>query len=675
MTTLRNGISLALLLATTVVAQGPVPPDEQRSAWRFRRAVTMPSDAEGRLLALPVPPEVQARSQPGLRDLRLVDGDGREAPFIVHEDNARRAERRWTGRLDEARQERRRDSAWTVDLGEVVSFNRLELDIPGTSFSKRLAVETSVDGAAWEVAGTDFLAFDRLWQARNVHDTTLEVGARQARFVRLVADDTRSPPVSLRGVTAVQADELAGAAWSAEVPLERIGTEDGRTRYRVPVADGHPVRRLAIDADDPGFARGVTVFERRGDEERAIGSGLVYRLRLPDEAADLDGLEVGVTRASGGALIVEVADGDNPPLANPRVRLSGPQTLLVASTTARALTLYYGNSVTRPAVYDLEQLRTALAIVPAYPLASLGPEAENPRFRQPAPLAFVAARGAAIDARAWRFARPVAITGPEDIYTMVVPPSELALLRRDLGDLRIVDEANRQVPYVLERDADVADIDLAIETARPRQDRPQTSAYQLAAPHAIGNARAVHFTSLRLHFAEPYFRRNAVVLARRPSAPLEVARVAATVMAAQAREGAADGAWVEIPLDIAAGELTLEIDDGDNAPLTLRQAKAAAPVPRMTFKAGPGAYRLLLGNDEAAPPSYELGALAREVLAWSAVPVAAADPQGPAANPAYERGVTDVIREAPPALVLWGSLGVALVVLLGLTWRILRRTT
>ncbi|MGE0464124.1 MAG: DUF3999 family protein [Vicinamibacterales bacterium] len=666
---------LALLPGVIVAAQEPGPNDEQRSAWRFRRTVTVPAEAGGRLLAVPVPPEVQARSQPDLRDLRLVDADGREAPFIVHEDNARRAERRWTGRLDEARQERRRDSAWTVDLGEIVSFNRLELDIPSTAFSKRLAVETSVDGAAWEVAGTDFLAFDRIWQAQNVHDTTLDVGARQARFVRLVADDTRSRPISLRGVTAVQADDLPGATWSAEVRLERIGSGDGRTRYRVPVADGHPVRRLAIDADDPGFARGVTVFERRGDEERAIGSGLVYRLRLPDETADPDGLEIGVTRASGGALVVEIADGDNPPLENPRVRLSGPRTLLVASTTAHALTLYYGNSVTRPAVYDLEQLRTALAVLPTYPLASLGPEAENPRFRQPAPLAFVAARGAAVDARAWRFARPVAITGPEDIYTMVVSPPDLAQLRRDLGDLRIVDEANRQVPYVLEHDADVARVELAIETARPRQDRAQTSAYQLAAPRTIGDGRAVRFASLRLRFAEPFFRRNAVVLVRRPSAPLGVARVATAVVAASAREGAADEAWVEIPLDIAAGELTLEIDDGDNAPLTLRQAQAVAPVPRVTFKAGPGAYRLLLGNDEATPPSYELGTLAREVLAWSAVPVAVPDPLGPAANPAYERGVTDLIREAPPALVLWGSLGVALVVLLGLTWRILRRTS
>lgn len=663
-----------VLLVATVAAQERGAVDEQRSAWRFRRAVTLPADAEGRLLAVPVPPEVQARSQPGLRDLRLVDETGREAPFIVHEDTARRAERRWAGRLDESQQERLRESAWTVDFGAVVPFDRLELDIPGREFSKRLTLDTSVDGQTWAPAGTDFWVFDRLWQSEGVHDTTLHVGALHARFVRIAADDTRSRPVSLRGVVAVQTEDFAGTAWSEELALELLGSADGRTRYRVPVADGHPVRRMSFDAGDPAFARRVTVFERREDEERPIGSGLVYRLRLPDEAADLDARDIGVRRQSGGALVVEIEDGDNPPLASPRVRLSGPQTLLVASTTARGLTLYYGNPVTRPSVYDLEQLRTALSVVAAYPLAVLGPEGENPRFRQPAPLAFVTARGAALDARAWRYARPLRITGTEDLYTLVVPPADLAALRRDLGDLRLVDEADRQVPYVLERDADVVRVPLAASGARPRQDRPKTTAHRLSLPHAGEGADVVRLASLRLRFAEPFYRRDAVVLVPRASAPQGADRMASGVISLPARESTAEPPWAEIPLGgLAASAFILEIDDGDNAPLTLLQAEAVVPVPRLTFKASPGAYRVLLGNPEAGPPSYELGLLAREVLAYSAVPLDLGEVRPPDANPAHQRGVADAIREAPPTLVLWGALGFAVVVLLALTRRILKR--
>ncbi len=82
---------------------------------------------------------------------------------------------------------------------------------------------------------------------------------------------------------------------------------------------------------------------------------------------------------------------------------------------------------------------------------------------------------------------------------------------------------------------------------------------------------------------------------------------------------------------------------------------------------------VLLGNPEAGPPSYELGLLAREVLAYSAVPLDLGEVRPPDANPAHQRGVADAIREAPPTLVLWGALGFAVVVLLALTRRILKR--
>ena len=77
----------AVALVVTVQAQDP--PDEQRSAWRYRRAITPPPSAEGVLIAVPLPADVQARSQAQLRDVRLVDATGREVPYLAHEDVAR----------------------------------------------------------------------------------------------------------------------------------------------------------------------------------------------------------------------------------------------------------------------------------------------------------------------------------------------------------------------------------------------------------------------------------------------------------------------------------------------------------------------------------------------------------------------------------------------------------
>jgi hypothetical protein len=118
------------------------------------------------------------------------------------------------------------------------------------------------------------------------------------------------------------------------------------------------------------------------------------------------------------------------------------------------------------------------------------------------------------------------------------------------------------------------------------------------------------------------------------------------------------------------GELEIEIEDGDNAPLVLVGAEGFAQVPRLTFQAGAGAYRLLAGNPEAGAPQYDLASLRREVLAYSAVALPLEDAR---ANPAFRRYAGDFLKDAPPTLLLWGALLATVGALLWLTLRVLRQ--
>ena len=93
-------------------------------------------------------------------------------------------------------------------------------------------------------------------------------------------------------------------------------------------------------------------------------------------------------------------------------------------------------------------------------------------------------------------------------------------------------------------------------------------------------------------------------------------------------------------------------------------------MPRLTFKATAGEYRLLLGNDDVEAPSYELDGLRQEVLDYSATPVPAAWLD--VTSPTGGRRLGQMLREPPATAVLWAALGTAVVVLLVLTRRILR---
>jgi hypothetical protein len=113
----RDFVATCLLLLAaggTGVAKGASSVDEQRSAWRFRRAVVV-ADEAGRWGALVVPEDLGGRAD--LSDLRLIAGDGREVLYLVDRLSGEEVQpEEWRGRLVDARRERKRESQLTVDL-------------------------------------------------------------------------------------------------------------------------------------------------------------------------------------------------------------------------------------------------------------------------------------------------------------------------------------------------------------------------------------------------------------------------------------------------------------------------------------------------------------------------------------------------------------------------------
>jgi hypothetical protein len=117
------------------------------------------------------------------------------------------------------------------------------------------------------------------------------------------------------------------------------------------------------------------------------------------------------------------------------------------------------------------------------------------------------------------------------------------------------------------------------------------------------------------------------------------------------------------------GPLSLEVDDGDNAPLEVRSATAIIRVPRVVFKSAPGELRLLLGNAGVDAPRYDLAGLRGELLAYSAV---RANALALTENKGAKRGWFPSLQGAPRGALVWGAIIAALVVLLALTLRTIK---
>jgi hypothetical protein len=224
------------------------------------------------------------------------------------------------------------------------------------------------------------------------------------------------------------------------------------------------------------------------------------------------------------------------------------------------------------------------------------------------------------------------------------------------------------VPYILEASAAEVSVPLEVEPLTGAAGS-RVSRYRLRAAAQRGGERpALPLHGVALDVPEPFFDRRVRVLL--PGEGKRRGTLADTAVRRQLRLVGDERLPVRLEWAATfARELELEIDEGDNAPLSLASVQGLVRVPRITFPAGAGTYRLLLGNPEAEPPRYDLAGLRAEVLAFSAVPVV---PQDAVANAAYRRGAGDYLKDAPPTLVLWGALVLAVLGLGWLTARVLR---
>lgn len=287
-----------------------------------------------------------------------------------------------------------------------------------------------------------------------------------------------------------------------------------------------------------------------------------------------------------------------------------------------------------------------------------------PSAAQPA----VPERGPAVDPVSFRYRRTVpAGTG---LAAITLDPAVVAHSRGpSFADLRLVDGANRQVPYVIERLAAATSLPLSVRRIEPRAvglNTPtsgQLSVYALDAPVVDLPA-----SSLVLETTARGFTRLVSIGVERESdrGPREPwFQVLAKRTWSHAGDRSAAQA-LTIPVDAVSGStLVTVIEEGDSRALPLTAARLEVPRYRLRFH-HPGAPLLLLyGNDGMRPPVYDVATRTPQMLVLEAAEL----PLGP------EEDTHGVSPENPEALIgpwmFWGALVTAVIVLAGLLVRLM----
>ncbi len=674
---------VALLVAVAVAGPASAEPETLSALFPLRAQI---SGASPGVCRLELPPRVMSACRADLSDLRILTTDGREIPYIVDspEPPATSVEVRHGASPEIVSAKRSRE---TVDGSVTVyrEFFVLALPTPPTDvpvwdlvltvsrpeFVSRLDV-TAIDhsgartpvvvaGSAFRLPGADAERLRFPISSPGARRLEISLESQETDFLRprFAVESSRVLPQGAISDVALTILEVRPLSDATEVILDR-------PRGLVP-------RRLAVTTSTGTFHRRVTVWdEGPGAAQEALGVGVILRIAA---VAPVEVLELGLRPPRGDRMRLVIEDLDSPPLENLGFAAVMPRPVFVFSLPEGApeVMLYYGGGRARRPHYDLEAFdpqgrmpvagddaRRALAVLdPAQAMtATLGRGERNPDFDPSPALAFAMHPGAAIDERLFSHRRRLEVVpSTEGLSRIRLGPTDLAVLRDDLADLRLIDDEGRQWAYLKQLRARSVLTDLAIAGHR-RVDRISTYELEiLEGPLAVDR--------IEIETDAPFFDRDFTLRGRLENGgQRDLARGRLIRRAGDPRPSTISMQ----PMRVVA--LELEIEDGDDAPLDIRRVEARTSAPDVYTAVPAGTYDLLLGYPEAEAPVYELERIRSTILA---VPAGDAVMGGLEPNPEFNAASRLSRSGGAQRVLLWGVLGLAVIVLVVVTLRAARR--
>jgi hypothetical protein len=349
-----------LLLAFALCVQA----DFQAAQWTHRQRI----QSAATLSRLTLNAAVFDHAAPSLADLRIIDGQNNELPYILQTAAGATRSVSIPARLVN-RESRNGTTSATLEFDGRQLHNSLALSTTREELHAKVRIESSNDGAAWATIRESAYIFRyRNDEGRLVEHLSLNYADSRRRFVRLTLSDWPDA-ASLTGIqtqfeetTAPRRAELH----QVDAPAaKRQGKSDCTELTRLNAA---PRNHAAFVPASPAvFHRGVTLEESRdGKSWTWLAAGPLYR------TATDSSLSIEHRESSAPRLRICVHQGDDAPLRFARIGLSGIN---------RELTFRFR---------DADQVANPRAISPTYDLA----QTTNLAGTQPATLALAQANPA-----------------------------------------------------------------------------------------------------------------------------------------------------------------------------------------------------------------------------------------------------------------------------------------
>lgn len=375
-----------LLAAAGLLALGasaPLPGAWQH--WRYSRPIDLQPAPPGRFVDVPVVASIYAHARRGLEDLRLINDEGREVPYLLRARHGQ-TRRTWVAaRLFEVSFLPDRYTQAFVDVPEGAGrHNTIRIGTHEDDFFAYVELAVSDDAKTWRI----------LRERAPIYRFRKE--ALDGNQV-ITYSDSRSPHLRLRVLEGKGAFSLSAAEVAREekelpervrVPvalLPEAGAEKGQSWWRADAGRSlAPISEVRFEAPQREFHRPVRVsVSEDGKSWTTVGCGQICR--MADEKEKDECLQVSFPETQARFWRVVVYNRDDPPLADLRLAFyATPRHLLFRQESGRRYRLVYGDARAHAPDYEISRITRHSDLAAAAP-GTLGPEEANSAWADPSP--------------------------------------------------------------------------------------------------------------------------------------------------------------------------------------------------------------------------------------------------------------------------------------------------
>ena len=377
-------IALALTVAVAATASVAAQDPGTWNNWQYNAPITVTDSGSTKLVSVPIAGQVTARARSGWPDLRIVDAEGREVPYVLHARHDARSQERRPSRLLEPSVVPGQYTQAIADLGAASRVhNAVTLGLEGDQdLLSWVEVAMSSDLATWRVVRERAPVY-RLHREGMGAQLVVTYPGSPSRYIRLRVLDGAG---THRIATIEVAYEVVTAAERvpAGITLTRVEGTPRQSTWMAGPETAPPLSEVRFTTARDAFHRPVRI-EMSDDGQRWtwVASGQIFR--MIEGGVPRARLSVTFPESAARRWRVTVLDGDDAPLADLKPELYAvPRRVVFRYESGRQYRLVYGNTRAVVPQYDLSRLTDAAALDAAEP-AGLGSEALNPAYSDPAP--------------------------------------------------------------------------------------------------------------------------------------------------------------------------------------------------------------------------------------------------------------------------------------------------